>query len=743
MKDKAIRYAGISPFTGEQRTVFYGRDSDIEELYELIMLEKQVLLYAKSGVGKSSVMNAGVLPLFEKKGEYLSITIRFRAYNELDVVSPVQRIIDELKKIQAVSLEQPTILDQIAAQNSDSLWFYFKKIQLLGEELKLILVFDQFEELFSYPTELLEDFKIQYAETLAGEVPPRFVDLFGRARSNDRKLMNRQTMAALNKTVQMKSVYLIRSDRMSSLNHLADRIPNIQKSHYELLPLNKEQAREAIVNPAQKDGDFSSPKFEYLPEALEKILFYLTDGNKQPVETTQLQIVCQRIEQNVVSDNISTSISQTDIPDFKNIFFEFYDDAVTQVKTNTHEEVQLFIENQLIIDKRRISLDEMVCHKYVKPQTLRTLVDTRLLRSEPNSTGGYSYELSHDTLVPPIYEVAEDRRQKEEEARVDAERQEELRIAKEKAKSDNLRLTLATAALVVALALTGFALRQTWKAHKSENYANEQLQKIGEITKKLAPRAKNHFYHFKNLADSLFEAEQYLEADLNYLLANYALDKPETIDSDSITKMFEDFNYKKVFTQTLLKLAEEGELLLDSMNYAKAEIKYLEFQELRPTSNYARDMLAVVNPIYNMILIKGGRFVNSKGERERLRTFEIGRYEITNAQFVKFLNDKSVDAKLAENMMYRSDELKIKELAASKWQVEDASKNLPFVYVTRYGANEFCRHYGLNLPTISQWEYAAWGPGSRSISVDEYKLLKRKTFGRNSRNRGFRPVYVP
>jgi len=223
------RYAGISPFTSELKDVFFGRDRDIEELYEQILIEKQVLLYAKSGIGKTSLLNAGVIPRLEKQKEYIPIKIRFRAYDDKMPVKPIQRIFDELDNLAVVDWKRETILDQIAPDESGSLWYYFKKLQLLSDEVKLILVFDQFEELFSYPEADITEFKNHFSEILKGEVPARFVDLFAKARHENRELMSRQVLSLLNKTLEIKAVYIIRSDRLSELNRLSDRIPNIQK----------------------------------------------------------------------------------------------------------------------------------------------------------------------------------------------------------------------------------------------------------------------------------------------------------------------------------------------------------------------------------------------------------------------------------------------------------------------------------------------------------------------------------
>ena len=216
---------------------------------------------------------------------------------------------------------------------------------------------------------------------------------------------------------------------MSQLNRLRDRIPNIQKSYYELLHLNKQQAAQAIIEPAQKDGDFISPKFTYEQAALDKILNYLTKNNTQTVETTQLQIICQRIENNIINcTDARPCVCTHEIPDFKNIFFDFYNDAISKINSTHQASARKLIEDELIRNMQRISLDGNICTDYIPDTELQKLVNAHLLRAERNTVGGFSYELSHDTLIEPVHEAAEKRRLKEEEAKTEAERQEELRI---------------------------------------------------------------------------------------------------------------------------------------------------------------------------------------------------------------------------------------------------------------------------------------------------------------------------
>src|SRR3954452_3461865 len=96
---KTHRYPGVKPFSENERHVFYGRSTDTKKLYQLINLEKLVLLYSKSGLGKSSLLNAGVLPLFDEEAGYQTIKIRLGAYSNQSL-SPIATSLFKLPEAQ-------------------------------------------------------------------------------------------------------------------------------------------------------------------------------------------------------------------------------------------------------------------------------------------------------------------------------------------------------------------------------------------------------------------------------------------------------------------------------------------------------------------------------------------------------------------------------------------------------------------------------------------------------------------
>ena len=101
-------YVGLRYFSRKEAKVFYGRNQLIFDLYQkLHRPEPIILVYGQTGVGKSSVLDAGLLPRLEKQN-WLIFPLK-RLY-EQGLPNQLKIILQELKKIDENHL---LVIDQV------------------------------------------------------------------------------------------------------------------------------------------------------------------------------------------------------------------------------------------------------------------------------------------------------------------------------------------------------------------------------------------------------------------------------------------------------------------------------------------------------------------------------------------------------------------------------------------------------------------------------------------------------
>ena len=100
-----------------------------------------------------------------------------------------------------------------------------------------------------------------------------------------------------------------------------------------------------------------------------------------------------------------------------------------------------------------------------------------------------------------------------------------------------------------------------------------------------------------------------------------------------------------------------------------------------------------------------------------LSDFSISKYEITNAQYVTFMNDIGANINGSFNGVEYLDmddvDVQISHTSDS-FIVNSGKENNPVIEVSWFGAKAYAEHYGGRLPTEAEWEFAAKGGNSSS-----------------------------
>ncbi len=356
--DLKDRYPGLRPFRADEKDVFYGRDVEARELTDLVRAERSIVLFSKSGLGKSSLLNARVCPQLIAYG-FWPILIRFQPQTQQHAdegFSPVDVVVDrlraefdlayqnlakqvadwkneavkqpagELVPVSADGKPQPGedkqkrlteaiqkgetnlkkaklnetkfVPDQSILFNKEEphLWEQVKIHRFPNDEVP-VFVFDQFEEFFAFPVGAQQVFAQHLAELLHDQLPTRVMNWLLDIPRADRK----PETLDWGKQPTLKCLLSIRSDRLFEIDSLKQYMPFIVRNGYRLNPLHDDQARDAIDKPAEAEGNYRTPKFRFSDVIREKIITELSNAECE-IESSQLQIVCNHFE-NYVLEN--------------------------------------------------------------------------------------------------------------------------------------------------------------------------------------------------------------------------------------------------------------------------------------------------------------------------------------------------------------------------------------------------------------------------------------------------------
>jgi len=395
------RYPGAQPFSDNEfsQRIFFGRKEDSEQLTNKIISNRTIIVYGRSGLGKTSLLNAGVAPLLRENG-YLPLFVR--------VNNTEQELFHSI--LAAIPSEASRQKVEYIPGHTNSLWEFFKTAEFWRNDLLLtpVLILDQFEELFTLQSEnIREDFLDELSYLIRGVRP---------ALSDADVIQD----GLSDRPPEIQIVFSLREDYLGFLEEISDKIPQIFDLRFRLSAFSPETAKEAILGPAAiEDSLLNTKPFILSQDAINGILKFLSQqrtsivvNSRRYIEPFQLQLVCHRLELIAATKQSQTlqniTITLHDIGGevgLTSTLKDFYNDAIQSLKDRSSQKSSRRLCEEYLIsaEGRRLSIEENEIQQQLglRHESLKQLVSSRLLRTENRSESTY-YELSHDALIEPI-----------------------------------------------------------------------------------------------------------------------------------------------------------------------------------------------------------------------------------------------------------------------------------------------------------------------------------------------------
>ncbi len=393
-------YVGTRPFDRKDSENFFGRDREADDLFSLVLAVPVVLIYAASGAGKSSLLNAGLIPRLEKEG--------FQILGPAEVTGPVPpatRKITNIYRFHTLSgLNKAFPIATESELASLSLSDFLQRLYEREPGRPRVLIFDQFEKFF----------------------------IVNVAQSEQRRAFIDELAEVSRAGFRLKVVFAMREEYIAQFEVFAYSLPDKLRTRMRLEPLRERAAVEAIRGPLERIGLFfekgekdSDNPAEGLVRELLKI--HIDAGaNKRNeiagefVEPIQLQVVCQNMWRNFPDELKACAAEprglqrekkiiardQIKIGDVTQALAEHYDRAIedaSRASGTSRRQLRRWFGYSLITGAgmRGIALATSDETAQLPQSALEVFLAQRLVRKE--SRGGSEwYELTHDRFIEPI-----------------------------------------------------------------------------------------------------------------------------------------------------------------------------------------------------------------------------------------------------------------------------------------------------------------------------------------------------
>ncbi len=478
-------YVGLQPYSIEDREYFFGRERDQEIIFANLCSARLTILYGGSGVGKSSVVQAGVLPLLQTRRR--TAVVYFRSWQQ-------GSFLRDLKAACHQAVESSCGMPIKAADDLPLDELLLSLIQ--ASHCAIFIVLDQFEELFTYHPEGQTNFDSEFASSV-----------------------NRDDINA-------NFLVVLRDDALSRLDRFRTRITNLLGNTLRIRHLDVASAELAIREPLKVYNRKLAPS--ELPMKIEDELVTALLGQLRPVspagtsvpadldriETPYLQLVLQRLwKEEVQHGSHILRRSTLGTNDLTQIVKMHFDEVMARFSEGELRVCASIFQFMVTADHAKIALSASALAEWGnvgKLEVTRVMEKlcgggSRVMRTVAAPQGEPLYEIFHDVLAPAVLdwrtrwiqeqqrihaeqEAAQAAAEQIKEQRLQAE--EQHRLAEQRTR-DAKTLRAWIVALSVLCVISIATLMYGYSQHKKTVAAEKQMRKAQRVSlsQKLAAEA--------------------------------------------------------------------------------------------------------------------------------------------------------------------------------------------------------------------------------------------------------------
>lgn len=394
--EKKYPFKFLDAYSREDQDIFFGRDEEIEALYQMVYQTDLILIYGASGTGKTSLIQCGLAGKFQpyewlgveiRRGENIneSLEKKISEFDNVKKKAPTGKTLSWLNRSNAEPASQETAIPPIIRELKNLYLQHFKPV---------FLIFDQFEELYILGTK---------------QEQRRFVETVGEI---------------LRIEQPVKIIISIREEYLGYLYEFEKKVPELLRKKLRIEPMNLEKVQTVVKNIGQlpqsnvrlrtgEEDAIGTGIFEKLK----------TRENTRTIDLPYLQVFLDKLyiqitgDMNREADAEFTLAELEETGNIGDVLRDFLDEQVQKnavLLDTTPEVVKKLLAPFVTIDGTKDPLSADMLHdrlpdlpKSLIDKSLQAFQNSRILRFDEKEQ---RYEVAHDSLARQIatYQDAED-----------------------------------------------------------------------------------------------------------------------------------------------------------------------------------------------------------------------------------------------------------------------------------------------------------------------------------------------